>query len=131
MMRPIRLMATVIFAIMTFTGSAWATEAAAPAAKLPTLLSAGGQGIVGAASKLKIQKSIVLADRRRRRHRHRGRSARRIVGGVAAGIAAAIIAKELSRSSGYYDHEQRCEHLEWRCDEGSRSACRRYDTYCD
>jgi hypothetical protein len=131
MMRPLGLAAAVAFAIMTFTGPVWATETSAPDVTVSPKLSAGGPSVLGAAGKIKVQKSIVLADRRRRRHRHR--NAGRIMGGIAAGVAAAIIAKELARSGyGGYDHEeQRCEQLESRCDEGSRSACRRYDTYCD
>ncbi len=130
MMRPLGLAAAVAFAIMTFAGPVWATETAAPAVNLPPLLSAAGSNILGTAGKIKVQKNIVLADRRRRR---RHNNAGRIVGGITAGVAAAIIARELARSGyGGYDHaEQRCEQLEWRCDEGSRSACRRYDAYCD
>lgn len=129
MMKALSLATAAAFAIMTFTGPVGAKQAPAPAAKLLTLLSTGGSSILGAASKIKIQKNIVLADRRRR-YRHRHRNAGRVMGGIAAGVAAAIIARELARS-GYDYEDQRCDYLEWRCDEGSRSSCRRYDAYCD
>lgn len=62
--------------------------------------------------------------------RHHG--GRYVAGGIAAGIAGAIILNEIARSSRptYYYSESRglsCGELEYRCDRGQDWACRRLD----
>lgn len=58
----------------------------------------------------------------------RYRSGRYIAGGIAAGIAGAIILNEVARPRYYYDGPvMSCGELEARCDSGQGWACRRLD----
>lgn len=58
----------------------------------------------------------------------RYRSGRYVAGGIAAGIAGAIILNEVARPRYYYDGPvMSCGELEARCDSGQDWACRRLD----
>ena len=132
-MRVLALPIIAIVSLMTFAVPASAAKALSAQPAKPTDGSVSLPITEGA----KVRKRIVIADRRRRfrprhpRRRHfRERDFGRFMGGVAAGIAGAIILEELRRSE--YHREYYCDRWEWECDErDSRYACRQYDRYCD
>jgi hypothetical protein len=82
---------------------------------------------------------------RRSGHHHggshrRGNRGAKIAGGVAAGIAGAIILNEIARSQPAPVYQERryygssgglsCRQLSYRCEDGQNWACRKFDREC-
>ena len=144
----LQAIAAIVMAIAVSFGSA---EAAQHQSKAPTTQAISSMSApVKVAEKRSARQSIVVAQNRRARRARRGvrrgvrrsnrrrRNRRRAAGAAAAiiglGVAAAIANQ--SRAEGYYEEDEgrswrrRCRRLRWRCDDGSRWACRRYWRDC-
>jgi len=66
----------------------------------------------------------------------KGKKTGRILGGIAAGVAGAIILNEIAKDRQYeerryYSRPQiSCRELDERCYDGQEWACRKFDRYC-
>ena len=124
------ILARTITAVALSLGVALAPMAAAVAQDAPPR-SKGGKGSGGGGSKQPQQQSRSGG----------GNKTGKIVGGIAAGIAGAIILNEIAKGQGdereyrgerYYGGDGRlsCRQLERRCDDGQGWACRKLDREC-
>jgi len=122
-----KLFATIAAAV-AFMFAAFSAQAAEMPENRLSAQTKSGLAIPGSVlGKAEVKKTIVLAQRRRRR----GRGAA-IAGGIALGIIGAIAASEAARAEESRENRwrRRCNRLRRQCRNGNDWACDRWEDRC-
>lgn len=122
-------LAVVALALPLSAQSATAAEMRQPGQAIQSLNGSAAKAPFGVLAQTKTEpQKIVVAGRG-------GRIGAAIVGGIVAGalISGAVRAHEYDRRRYYYRdrYSNRCDRWLWKCENGHRWACHKYDDYCD